>query len=1545
MADNIKIIGNIVGSTTVSRYNTSDSNLIASQNIQENFGQYADYIEYYIYDTAGNLLNTSYNYHNFKLPTTNGLKPGFQVSSSNVNSMAEAQVGVISNYTQSISALPVIEIDPVSDLQNIGFSSGEFKVQYNFFNSKISSPTAELFIKEISSDRTEIRVGSTILTNDQIESGSLTLINEISGSSYFVDYLINFGNNTQSTAINVALNKVDPNYEILFKLYQPLPLNITLKTTLWVVKEKIIPYVFDINLDKLVLPPPPPTLRGPNFDITIPNHNSIATSYQNYTNLINNVQNISTSSYQQLLNLIQSQSLDINVDYNNFSNFGFFSSARSRLDNFYNKVKQIEDYKNNIAIYTALTSSRPNLITDLNTATASINDLVSHFDGFEYYLYFESGSSLTSSIEYSVNPYPKSNATKPYLLYSTGSSLVKSWYDFTTSSADNYDNDNQNYIVNTLPSFIKEDSNNAPYITFVNMVGHYFDNIWIFLQAVTDVNLANNNLEQGVSKDLVYSVLQSLGTKLYNQYGDSDNVSFLIGNSGSAYYTGSDTQAFTYTGSYLNTIPKKDLLAESYKRIYHNLPLLLKTKGTNYGLQTLITTFGITGSTLGVKEYGGSLKSNTLNEDNSDKIRIISNTITGSVLSPYISLQTQPTESNLFRTNDLHYVDISFSPQEYIDNYVSSSIIAISSSWNIDDIIGDPSYQYSSSYSALNTQKQQYYSPLSASVIPFTGSAGSGSIGATDYNSFIRLIQFFDNSLFKMIKDFIPARANLSTGITISSPVLERNKWVLANPSSTSQIQENDSDISGPTIKTEYNNLYSNLTGSKVAYYTGEITGSGINVYNYFVSGNINPYLVLTSSLTSADLNEFNHSKFNVTLNNVSSSRASLIRQKLEISGSSGMLGKGSHALLTTASLQDSYEFLKTHQLSRYDGVKLFSAKYNDYTDGDTSYGKTAVIDRNSIKLGLFSEIVANKFLPKRNNAVLKYLVDIDGNFTELNQRNTHWQEVQNIFKINDTGSVSLFNDQLYSNQKVTNGEKLIFDSGYTYAPLLYFGTGSIDTKAYFENIEDPSSYLITAQNSGSSYFISGSSSNLFPIQSSTGKMFNLFNKETFDSDNVFTPGSSTATSASYTASDSGDYKLISSFNLTLGIPSGGSGSYTFKLLKNGAAFSPAIENTQTFTIINAATASLYPYSPATPQSVYVSAGYSHDDVVYRSGIESISNKPILLGSTSHPAGTTFYEYYVPLYSIYTVGGFGNCSLNFVDFLGSEWYSLVDLGNTITGDAIPSCTNVFLYDVGLQLWSIPDFDTPAGTVTKTISINKPQSDPITLTKNDILTLEFSQSYVSVNGGGSVYTASITQGSLEISSLATTTGYSSTSYPYFNSSSLSSSIAVGSGSNIITFNSALSNFNNAGYQFVPNPLSGSTSILYSISASYGDVDYQFNINPYDMVVTQLSDNSYVESRILSSSISSSFLQIHLDSDMSSLFKTNIMSGSYQRFLLLKKVEDETNVHLSFTKRAGKTSYGFLIPEDINQSILNNIDTITKEAKQKLLNDQSVISGSL
>ena len=65
MASNIKIVGNIISTETVSRYSSQDTNLIASRNLQENFGGTGDYIEYFIYDIGGNLLSTNFNYLNY----------------------------------------------------------------------------------------------------------------------------------------------------------------------------------------------------------------------------------------------------------------------------------------------------------------------------------------------------------------------------------------------------------------------------------------------------------------------------------------------------------------------------------------------------------------------------------------------------------------------------------------------------------------------------------------------------------------------------------------------------------------------------------------------------------------------------------------------------------------------------------------------------------------------------------------------------------------------------------------------------------------------------------------------------------------------------------------------------------------------------------------------------------------------------------------------------------------------------------------------------------------------------------------------------------------------------------------------------------------------------------------------------------------------------------------------------------------------------------------------------------------------------------------
>ena len=98
MVDNIKIVGNITDTQQVTRYDANDINLLTPQIILEDFGQSNDYIEYFVYDIGNNLLKKNYSYKNFKSPSTSTVTP--------------------------LGNLPLIEIDPILDLKNLGYVSG-----------------------------------------------------------------------------------------------------------------------------------------------------------------------------------------------------------------------------------------------------------------------------------------------------------------------------------------------------------------------------------------------------------------------------------------------------------------------------------------------------------------------------------------------------------------------------------------------------------------------------------------------------------------------------------------------------------------------------------------------------------------------------------------------------------------------------------------------------------------------------------------------------------------------------------------------------------------------------------------------------------------------------------------------------------------------------------------------------------------------------------------------------------------------------------------------------------------------------------------------------------------------------------------------------------------------------------------------------------------------------------------------------------------------------------------------------------------------------
>lgn len=1544
MANNIKITGNIINTTTVTRYSSDDTNLISSQNLQENFGGTGDYIEYYIYDAGGNLLNTNYNYLDYKLPTTTGLTPAVSNNPNTTGNIQTTDVGITSTLVTPTSSLyPTIEIDPVKDIQNIGYTSGEFNSRYNFFRNILSNNIDRaLFIKEISQDRTEIRLASTTLTNDEIESTVNNVINQINSSSYYVDYLLNFGDNQQYVAVNIALNKATTGYEVLFKMYESLPPEVQEKQTLWVVEEKVSPYVFDINLDTLIIPPPPPTLRGPNFDISIPNQGTVSTTYTNYDTALMTLQSLQNSSYQQLLNLMTTQSISINVDYTDFNNFTFFGSAYQRVANFYTKVQQIEDYINLINLYTPYVATTASLQTEINQYSSNINTLITQFDGYESYLYFESSSYA----------WPKSGSYKPYSLLSTGSAAVINWYGALTGSALDYDYNNYDNLVYAVPNFIRDDENNAQYLTFLNMVGQYFDNIWIYLKAVTDINLANNNLNAGISKDLVYNQLQSLGIKLYNSQAGESVDQFLIGaNTGSSIFDND----FSLTGSYLNNIPRKDLLAELYKRIYHNLPLLLKTKGTKSGLEYLITTFGIpsrtyiTGSSisssiLNVKEYGGSLKSDLIKGYNDEKVRIVSNTITGSILSPLLSLQTFHTNSNTFRENDSHFIDISFSPETQINTYISGAIASNNPTWSLDDYIGDPRQLYNNSYPDLNEQRTLYFE---TGVPGFSGFTGS----YMDYNGFIRLIQFFDNALFKMLGDFVPERTSLSTGVTIESPVLERNKAAYSIPNIINQ-EVYDAEYPAPVISEQYDNLYNNLGGDKAAYFTGEISGSEFDIHHIFEEANFNPYLgnwdiynAQHSVSKSIDINKFIHSDYDVLFNNVSENVTSRYRKDIEyIWGTTG-------SILVPTQLQDSYLTLRSYNISRYEGSKLTSLKYNNYTStnytgsdgltiqtGDISYGKTAAIDRNVRKIGLFTQVITSSFLPKRNSVALKYLVDEFGELYELNQTNKYWCDVQRTFMMSKTASIALFDNKKYSNQKSTDGQKTVFDSGYTYTPVLY-GTGN-DRRLYFDHTGDTPTYKSVATfYSSPNNYISGSSLLSYPIIGSGGSkglVQDIYNKITEDPDGNFKAVSPCA-SQSYQVPDGGTYNINASVSITMDISASiyGSSSFTLKIL-NGSTSIKSGSTTFNFSVGGTE----YLGQPA--------FSYGSTGLIYGTPVTVIKTGMVLSSgsfSQTYNPGDTLYKYTISgeWYDNYdnpNGGGSGPCSLD-GNSLGSTLYSP---NSSIFLTSIAHCNNIVKAQPNKGMYAISDFDVPNDapqSATQDISISIPNT---TFSTNDKINIILSQSSTAFLASGTPtgnYTASISSGTLTINSLSSLVGnFPYTPIEYFVTESNPSYSSLGG--NQLALTSSLGSFYSPGYIFLPTYVSASTTYTSSLYSQYGDVDYPFQLGVFDIFIAYDTSGSYLETRItdITKDTSGSVILSFADFVPTSLKYQleNLNTNKAAKFLFLKRVEDETNTYLKFIKRPGSTSYGFLIPEDLAPDVLANINTITRQVKQKLLADQ-------
>ena len=397
--------------------------------------------------------------------------------------------------------------------------------------------------------------------------------------------------------------KSTPDYPhaVDYKLYTPLGNVVSKFDSVSIVKEMALPYEDSIDIIDYV----PQDIKGtvllsPKLEDSESPLRARPTSMHTEETLLSSNVDIK----EKLQNIILSGSLEeteLNIPHDKgFREFTHFSSAEKRIRNFKYKLELIESYTQSSASSAGITQANYGTEKqDSDIWHQRIRNVKNGFDSFEKYMFEQSSSYYSSSMgTFHDNAWPKLSGAgtmnSPYVLAHTTSSEATSWFNLQMVSSSEYDSRNGNYLINNMPQFVNTQENQA-YLDFIKMMGQMFDKIWLYIKQTGMINDRRENISEGLSKQLYYSVAKSLGWGLSDGKDLVDLPNFALGQRSSGSAGGFEEIERT----------EQDISREIWSRIVSNMPYFLKNKGTVRALKGLINCYGIPSSILRVKEYGG----------------------------------------------------------------------------------------------------------------------------------------------------------------------------------------------------------------------------------------------------------------------------------------------------------------------------------------------------------------------------------------------------------------------------------------------------------------------------------------------------------------------------------------------------------------------------------------------------------------------------------------------------------------------------------------------------------------------------------------------------------------------------------------------------------------------------------------------------------------------------------------------------------------------------------------------------------------------------
>jgi hypothetical protein len=255
-------------------------------------------------------------------------------------------------------------------------------------------------------------------------------------------------------------------------------------------------------------------------------------------------------------------------------------------------------------------------------------------------------------------------------------------------------------------------------------------------------------------------------------------------------------------------------------------------------------------------------------------------------------------------------------------------------------------------------------------------------------------------------------------------------------------------NLSG-TISFTLPNLYDNeiirVELSPSAGGSGILTNASFNIVPLTGAQSVSPTLTILEPILPPN---FYNSSCNAIINNATENRFSLDHLKVDYPYVS-ITAQNAQAIINgsavRAQVQDSNYTSLRHINPRYNGSRLIGAQLNEYTSGDISYGKTAVIEQNQKYFGYFDWVGA--FEPELKGATAAhviYLIDAQGNAIPTREdfdKGRYYDLVYN-FERDKNALISLKVPEEVPSLKTMNGLKRVLYSGADITPIVHTDGG-----------------------------------------------------------------------------------------------------------------------------------------------------------------------------------------------------------------------------------------------------------------------------------------------------------------------------------------------------------------------------------------------------------------------------------------------------------------------------------------------------------------------